>query len=89
MRLTLTQAYSGPCLLRFPEGVRELECLLVVEHCDLVSSYSGLFEGLSSREIRSALAQKLEFELELGDGRKARVTLTDGHGSFVLVSELS
>ena len=42
-----------------------------------------------SREIRSALAQKLEFELELGDGRKARVTLTDGHGSFVLVSELS
>ncbi len=44
--MTLTQTYNGPCRLRFPDGIRELECLVVVEHDDLLPDYRGIFHGL-------------------------------------------
>jgi hypothetical protein len=87
--MTLTQTYNGPCRLRFPDGIRELECLLVVEHGDLLPDYRGIFHGMSFRDARFAMARGVPLELELTDGRQSRVSITDRHGSFILLSDLT
>jgi hypothetical protein len=86
--------YDEPCRLVFPYAIWRPRCVLrtlqkYVEGVPTLKEYRGGFQGLAAGDIRHAWMGQIPLDLQLNDGRRAQVLITDGEGSFILLSELA
>jgi len=81
------ETFAGRARLRLSDLYVTLTCVIRVyqKYSDDVPTLkhaSGRFEGLPEGDATRAILDGKPLDLELEDGRKAKIFITDTHGSF-------
>ena len=82
------ETFEGRCNLRLPNRVASLRCVLRIwqnflDATPLLREVDGGFVGLPKGDTLFALLERKPLYLDLEDGRKWTVFITDTQGSFV------